>query len=54
MQFTFAGDSFSGAEIFIIEGNRVYTVAGEIMNSESGDPAEIDRFMMSFKLTAEP
>jgi hypothetical protein len=53
MQFSYAGDELSGVALFIIEDKRVYTAAGSIINDKDGDPAEIARFMKSFRLTAK-
>jgi hypothetical protein len=54
IKFTFAGAKLSGSAIIITEGGRgAYTVMGAKLNDQNGDIAEIDRFMKSFKLTAE-
>jgi hypothetical protein len=45
----------SGAAIIIPESGRgTYSAMGAKFNDASGGGVEIDRFMMSFKLTAKP
>jgi hypothetical protein len=51
----FSGSKLSGAGFIILErGRGTYNVMGAKFNDEDGDGIEIDRFMMSFKLTAKP
>jgi hypothetical protein len=52
--FTFAGSKLSGSMIIIPESGRgTYSAMGAKFNDQNGDGIEIDRFMMSFKLTAK-
>ena len=57
-EFPYSGDVSSGTGIFIFEGDRVYSAVSAMRkppfrNGPSGNTAEIDGFMKSFKLTAK-
>jgi hypothetical protein len=51
--FIFAGDPLSGSGIIVSDGDRSYMAMGAKLNDQNGDETEIDRFIMSFKLTAK-
>jgi hypothetical protein len=52
--FIFAADSISGSGKIVTDDNRTYIAMGAKFNDQNGDDTEIDRFMLSFRLTAKP
>ena len=51
--FLYAGDTTSGSGIIVSDGDRTYMAIGARFNNQKGDETDIDRFMLSFKLTAK-